>query len=55
MSALISLGGYGSFIWPSYILTTLILGALSWVIIRRNLRAKRQLKDVENLSDQPES
>ena len=47
VSDFLNMGGYGSFIWPSYLLTTLILGVLSWIIILRNIRAKRRLNNAE--------
>ncbi len=44
MAEFFSLGGYAAYIWPSYILSAILLGALSWHIIQRNRRIKRLLK-----------
>ena len=44
MLQFLSLGGYAAYIWPSYILTAVMLIGLSWMIIRRNLKIKSQIK-----------
>ena len=44
MSEFFALGGYGAYIWPSYLLSAILLGALSWHIIQRNQQVKALLK-----------
>lgn len=46
MLQFLSLGGYAAYIWPSYILTAVMLSGLSWMIIRRNRQIKSKIKSL---------
>ena len=48
MAEFFSLGGYAAYIWPSYILSAILLGALSWHIIKRNRQIKALLKQASD-------
>lgn len=48
MSEFLSLGGYGPYIWPSYILSAILLGAVSWHIIKRNRQIKALLEQASD-------
>jgi heme exporter protein D len=40
MSEFLAMGGYAAFVWPSYALTALTLGALAWVSGRARAAAR---------------
>jgi heme exporter protein D len=48
MSEFLDMGGYASFIWPSYAVTFLVLGVLavtSWRAMRRSEAELKELQD----------
>jgi heme exporter protein CcmD len=51
MADLISLGGYGAYVWPAYAISAVTLAALTGHIIVRVRRARRRLADLENRHD----
>ena len=44
MADFLSMGGYGAFVWPSYGVTALLLGALIWHSVRMMRRAEREVE-----------
>ena len=50
MAEFFALGGYGAYIWPSYILSAILLGVLSWYIIKRNKQIKTLSKQISDRS-----
>ncbi len=51
MADLISLGGYGVYVWPAYVISGVTLAALTVHIILRVRRARRRLADLEKRHD----
>ena len=47
MSALFDMGPYAAFIWPSYGVSALLLGASVWLTLRAYFRAKARLAALE--------
>jgi heme exporter protein CcmD len=47
MSALIDMGGYGAFVWPSYALALAALAGLAWSSWRARARARAALDAAE--------
>ncbi len=47
MAHFFAMGGYAAFVWPSYALSVLGVGALIGFTIRDYRRAKRHLAEIE--------
>lgn len=47
MADLISLGGYGAFVWPAYAISAATLAGLALFINVRARRARRRLSEIE--------
>ena len=48
MSEFLDMGGYGGFVWPSYLVTLVILGGFtlsSWIGMRRQEAELKSLQD----------
>jgi heme exporter protein D len=61
MSEFLNMGGYGAFVWPSYIITALVLGAV-FISSRRLLKSRKRELDAlqkslgqESLDEKDES
>ena len=50
MQEFLSMGGYGGYIWPAYLVSAAVLAALSVAIWRRGRNLSRRLKDTEKKS-----
>lgn len=44
-SAFIAMGGYGFYVWGSYIVTAGVLAAEAWSLIARHRAARRALRE----------
>ena len=42
MSELLNLDGYGAFVWPSYLVSVILIGVLIYVRAKALARAKRE-------------
>lgn len=51
MVGLISLGGYGAYVWPAYVISAVTLAALAIYVVVRVRRARRRLADLEKRHD----
>ena len=51
MADLISLGGYGAYVWPAYAVSAVTLAALTIHVVLRMRRARRRLADLEKHHD----
>mgnify|MGYP002787606903 FL=1 len=51
MADLISLDGYGAYVWPAYAISAITLVALAIHIVLRARRARRRLSDLEKRHD----
>ncbi len=52
MNKFFDMGGYGAFVWPSYIITALVLAAV-FVFSRRLLKSReRELADLQKSLDE---
>jgi heme exporter protein CcmD len=47
MTDLVSMGGYGAFVWPAYVISGLTLIGLAAFIHFRARRARKRLADLE--------
>jgi heme exporter protein D len=47
MNQFLTMGGYGAYIWPAYLVSGLTLGGLIFLIMRRAARARDKLKQLE--------
>ena len=47
MDDFLSMGGYGAYVWPAYLISGVTLGALVALVIARARRARRRLDDLE--------
>jgi heme exporter protein CcmD len=47
MSALLDMGGYGAFVWPSYALALAVMTGLAWSSWRARWRARAALDAAE--------
>lgn len=50
MQEFLNMGGYGGYVWPSYLISAAVLIALAVSIWRRGGALARQLKDSEKKS-----
>ena len=44
-SAFIAMGGYGVYVWGSYLVTAAVLGAEVWILVSRHRAAQRELRE----------
>ena len=51
LSIFLDMGGYGSFIWPCYLVSAFVLGGTAVISLRRLNRARAELTALEQ-SDQ---
>ena len=51
MREFLSMGGYGAYVWPTYILSAVILGALTASLLARARQARRRLDKLERRDD----
>ena len=47
MDAWLAMGGYGGFVWPSFAVTVVVLGAAVLVTLVENRAARRRLEHLE--------
>ncbi len=47
MESFLSMGGYGAYVWPAYLISAATLAALSLLLVIRARRARRRLADLE--------
>jgi heme exporter protein CcmD len=47
MSEFFALNGYGAYVWPSYLVTLLVLGAAILLCVRGHARALADLRRLE--------
>ena len=47
MDDFLSMGGYGAYVWPAYIISGVTLGVLVALVIARARRARRRLGELE--------
>jgi heme exporter protein D len=45
LSAFIAMGGYGFYVWGSYIVTAAVIGVEAWLLVSRHRAARRALRD----------
>jgi heme exporter protein CcmD len=43
MNEFVSMGGYGGYVWPAYLISALLIGGLVYLVLRRAARARRRL------------
>jgi heme exporter protein D len=43
-SAFISMGGYGLYVWGSYLVSAVVLAVEAWSLVARHRRARRALQ-----------
>lgn len=48
MDQVLTMGGYGVYIWPAYCVSAATLGGLAFFILRRARRAREKLKLLES-------
>jgi heme exporter protein D len=47
MNDFLSMGGYGAFVWPAYLISAVTLAGLAGLIVARARRARRRLRLLE--------
>jgi heme exporter protein D len=47
MADMLSMGGYGAFVWPAYAISAVTLAGLTFGVLARARRARRRLADLE--------
>lgn len=47
MNDFLSMGGYGAYVWPAFIISAVTLGALTAFVVARARRAHRRLAELE--------
>lgn len=50
MQEFLNMGGYGGYVWPSYLISAAVLGALAISVWRRGRSLSRRLKEIETKS-----
>jgi heme exporter protein CcmD len=51
MSDFLSMGGYGAYVWPAYVVSAVTIAALSVLIAVRARNARRRLRELEKRDD----
>jgi heme exporter protein D len=51
MNDFLSMGGYGAYVWPAYVISAVTLAALTMFIVVRARRARRRLSELEKRDD----
>ena len=52
MAEFFSMGGYGAYVWPCYLLSVLVIGALMWTRLKSIAAARRDGRAQGNDRDQ---
>ena len=47
-SAFVAMGGYGFYVWGSYLVTAAVIGLEAWLLASRHRAAKQALRDEAN-------
>ena len=47
-SAFVAMGGYGFYVWGSYLVTAAVIGLEAWLLASRHRAAKQALQDEAN-------
>ncbi len=47
LSAFIAMGGYGLYVWGSYVVTAAVIGVEVWLLVSRHRAAQRALQGQE--------
>jgi heme exporter protein D len=48
LSAFIAMGGYGFYVWGSYLVTAAVIGVEVWMLVARHRKARQRLRDGES-------
>jgi heme exporter protein CcmD len=51
MDDFLSMGGYGAFVWPAYLISAVTIALLTAFIVARARRARRRLGRLEKRDD----
>lgn len=51
MSDFLSMGGYGAYVWPAYLISAITLASLAAFIFGRERRARRRLAELDRRDD----
>jgi heme exporter protein D len=49
MDQFLTMGGYGAYVWPAYLVSAATLGGLIFLVMRRAARARDKLKQLESI------
>lgn len=47
LSAFIAMGGYGFYVWGSYLVTAAVIGIEAWLLVSRHRAARRALRETQ--------